>query len=111
MNMEEILDALLTEVEAHPEQNIEEILIAKANKYELSKESIEKLKNAFLLIDKIDQKQNELNDAYREGKTREQFVHEQLDAQFSRVKEAENNSTFWEELLNKIKELIVNLIK
>lgn len=80
MNMEEIITALLQEVENNPKAQIEDILVAKAAEYGLSKADQDLLKEAFGVVDKITEEHEKLNAIREAGGTREEYIGQSVRA-------------------------------
>ena len=80
MNMEEIITALLKEVENNPKAQIEDILVAKAAEYGLPEEDQKLLREAFSVVDKITEEHEKLNAIREAGGTREAYIGQSVRA-------------------------------
>lgn len=101
MNMEDIITALLKEVENNPQAQIEDILVAKAAEYGLSEEDQKLLKEAFGVVDKITEEHEKLNAIREAGGTRDAYIGQSVrqlaertsEEQFHEIAKAVNEVT------------------
>ena len=101
MNMEDIITALLKEVENNPQAQIEDILVAKAAEYGLSEEDQKLLKEAFGVVDKITEEHEKLNAIREAGGTRDAYIGQSVhqlaektsEEQFNEIAKAVNEVT------------------
>jgi hypothetical protein len=98
MNMEDIITALLQEVENNPKAQIEDILVAKAAEYGLSEEDQKLLREAFSVVDKITEEHEKLNAIREAGGTRDAYIGQSVrqlaektsEGQFEKIAKAIN---------------------
>ena len=83
--MEEIFQNLLSEVEAHPDLSIEDVIDSLAGKYALSADDIAEIHEAFSMLNAINDKAIDLAEKKAEGRTRNGWVCSQLDSLSDRV--------------------------
>lgn len=75
---EDILQALLSEMESNPGAEVETILPKLVAKFELSAEEVAEMKESFMVLDEINAKALDLENARANGQTRDGWVRDQL---------------------------------
>lgn len=78
-NFEAFLTALLESYETNPAQDIDELIIAKCKEWGLTDEQVATLKEALGYIDEFSEKNTSLEEAKAGGKSRKQWLMEQMD--------------------------------
>lgn len=82
---EEILKGILDEVDSNNGTPIDEVLQAAAVKAGLTSDEISELQESLTLLDKIDEKNHELQAARRDKETRKGWLQRQLDKILGKV--------------------------
>ena len=80
---ETIIKQLLEEYEANPSMDVEEMLEKKLSTMGASPECINEMEEAFSAIDSFADKMNSLQNAKNEGKTRREWLMEQIGGSLS----------------------------
>jgi len=106
MTSKEILDDLLKELEAHPEQNIEDLLVAKAKEYNLSEDSLDILRDSFKIIDRISDQRHILANVRKEHGTRDTYISNSVAKLESTLPESKLMT-----IKNAIREVLTSLFK
>ena len=109
--MEEILKSILATVEAHPGQSVESTIKTLGSKFNLTEDELSEILESFSILDSINEKAIDLENARKEGMTRNGWVTKQLETitEAAGDESVEVISQMGEGIENAVKELNKNL--
>ncbi len=77
-NINDIFQAILSQIESNPNDSIEEVIKKMMGEIELSSEELAEIEESFETLDAINEKSKDLEEARNEGKTRIGWIENQV---------------------------------
>jgi uncharacterized membrane protein YgaE (UPF0421/DUF939 family) len=109
-SLEEIIKAIMVEVEANPSAPIEEVLRNFAKKNNISKETQDEIEKGLGTLTKIDETYHNLKDVREDGKERSEWVKEQLTATAEKFSNQQEKTNFINLMLERTMDVLKKFV-